>query len=145
MLSFCSTDENTQYCYFHSLFSSKCVKQQYKSLFSQRQSIVNHRFLVFSEENDNSEEKKKTCRFEHGKVWETSVVYKTELDTSRGRGTYSTKNYVRKTKRKPIKNYTKYVKIKIVLYQWEYTRSKKTLKKSIFRWNINGGTQRWKT
>ena len=43
LLSFCSTDDNTQYCYFHSLFSSKSLKQQINFLFSKRQSIIKHK------------------------------------------------------------------------------------------------------
>ena len=42
LLSFCSTDDITQYCYLYTLYYSKTVKQQIDFHFSKKQSIINH-------------------------------------------------------------------------------------------------------
>ena len=41
LFSFCSSDDNTQYCYFPMFYYSKSVKQQIDFPFSKRQSIIN--------------------------------------------------------------------------------------------------------
>ena len=42
LLSFCSTDDTTQYCYLHTSLGSKTVKQQFDSPLSENEAIINH-------------------------------------------------------------------------------------------------------
>ena len=70
LLSFCTTADNTQSCYFHILYYSKTVKQQLDFPFSKK--TINYQSLQinFPAENGNFEDEKKLLAELDKEKWE---------------------------------------------------------------------------